>query len=367
MITCDSAREVVEHFRDAALGLSAWSDALARLGGVIDTPIVQLAGVATVGSLSLNHMCGVTDDMVAEYYALQGYDPAINPRTRGLLEASPYQCVSDAELVGGRRDEWTIYDFFDRTDASHGTLVRLRDRGGLMSGLAAMRSARAGPHDAAELRFLQSVAPRIESVVHAAIALGTEQDRVVVQTAELLSGAVMLLGGGGEIISLSPAAETVLASGAPLSTHAGRLCAPDIDSDIALARAIRAASLAAGPARRESRLVLNNGPQGTALHVQVFPLPLRLGGPLSAAQAMLTLRLPTGSAVPDARTLKQTYGFTTAEAEIACLLAAGRGPDAIAAARGSSVQTVRSQLKAIYGKTGTHRQAELAVLLRGLS
>lgn len=364
MITCDSTREVVEHFRDAALGLSTWSDALARLGRVIDTPIMQLAGIATAGSLSLNHMSGVTDDMLAGYYAERGYDPAVNPRTRGLLEAAAYQCVTDAELVGHRRDEWAIYDFFDRTGASHGTLVRLHDRGCLMSGLAVMRSAAAGPHVEAELRLLQAVAPEIESIIHAAIALGTEQDRVVIETAELLSGAVVLLGGSGEIVSLSPVAAAVLADGAPLSARAGLICAPDSASDVALARAIRAASLAAGTARRESSLVLNGGAQRPSLAIQLFPLPLRLGGPLSTAQVMLTIRLPAATGRLDIRALRQAFGFTAAEAEIAALLAAGRDPSAIAAARGSSVQTVRSQLKAIYGKTGTHRQAQLAVLLR---
>ncbi|MSO75674.1 MAG: helix-turn-helix transcriptional regulator [Alphaproteobacteria bacterium] len=64
-----------------------------------------------------------------------------------------------------------------------------------------------------------------------------------------------------------------------------------------------------------------------------------------------------------ARDLRALYGLTPAEADVAVALAEGKTLDRVAEERGVSRETVRFQLKAIYAKTGTSRQAELARLV----
>lgn len=57
--------------------------------------------------------------------------------------------------------------------------------------------------------------------------------------------------------------------------------------------------------------------------------------------------------------LREAFGLSTAETQIAIVLAQGHALTAIAAARGRSEQTVRTQLRTILSKTGTHSQADL--------
>jgi DNA-binding CsgD family transcriptional regulator len=57
------------------------------------------------------------------------------------------------------------------------------------------------------------------------------------------------------------------------------------------------------------------------------------------------------------------FGLTVAEAKLAAKLASGVGIDAAASSLGVSRETARSQLKAVFAKTNTRRQAELAGLL----
>src|SRR5574337_427654 len=57
--------------------------------------------------------------------------------------------------------------------------------------------------------------------------------------------------------------------------------------------------------------------------------------------------------------LQRLFGLTTAEAEMTVLLANGGSLEAIAEARGVSVDTVRTQLRRVFTKTGIHRQGEL--------
>lgn len=64
-----------------------------------------------------------------------------------------------------------------------------------------------------------------------------------------------------------------------------------------------------------------------------------------------------------AMVLYSRFKLTPAEAQIALGVYRGQTLRAIAAARGTNVQTARTQLKSVFAKTGTHRQAQLAQLL----
>ena len=66
---------------------------------------------------------------------------------------------------------------------------------------------------------------------------------------------------------------------------------------------------------------------------------------------------------PEATQFCAAFGLTGAEARLAAKLASGVGIDAAASSLGVSRETARSQLKAVFAKTNTRRQAELAGLL----
>jgi DNA-binding CsgD family transcriptional regulator len=61
--------------------------------------------------------------------------------------------------------------------------------------------------------------------------------------------------------------------------------------------------------------------------------------------------------------LSQAFGLSRSEVRVALELLRGRELREIAQAHGTTLGTVRSQLKSIYAKTETHRQAELVSLL----
>ena len=69
------------------------------------------------------------------------------------------------------------------------------------------------------------------------------------------------------------------------------------------------------------------------------------------------------SSVPSKQHLRRLYDLTPAEAELVLLLARGLRLEEAACARGIRIGTARAQLKSVFGKTDTHRQAELIRLL----
>ncbi len=66
---------------------------------------------------------------------------------------------------------------------------------------------------------------------------------------------------------------------------------------------------------------------------------------------------------PSVAVLRTRFGLSPAEAQIAHAIANGTALRAIAAKRDTSIQTVRSQVKAIFRKTGATSQMRLVALI----
>ena len=81
---------------------------------------------------------------------------------------------------------------------------------------------------------------------------------------------------------------------------------------------------------------------------------------------LVELHDPDRRPAPDAALVASTFGLTPAEAAVASALAAGLSVQQIAAQRGATVLTVRTQLSRIYDKLGVRRQAELTRAISAL-
>ena len=71
--------------------------------------------------------------------------------------------------------------------------------------------------------------------------------------------------------------------------------------------------------------------------------------------------------LPSAGCLEQIFSLTPAEARLTLLLVDGKTLAEVAEMLHLSIATVRTQLKAVFEKTHTHRQAELVVLVSRLA
>lgn len=95
--------------------------------------------------------------------------------------------------------------------------------------------------------------------------------------------------------------------------------------------------------------------------VRCTPVPGRSGWTVLRVADSSTRRAPSASF------LRGAFGLTQAEAVLAVALCRGASLAEFAAERGISIHTVRTQLRALLGKTRTERQADLVGLLSGLS
>lgn len=100
------------------------------------------------------------------------------------------------------------------------------------------------------------------------------------------------------------------------------------------------------------------------LIMNAVPVPvLSEGGP----HTVLILIDLASHPKPNRAALEQIYRLTPAEARLAVHLGSGAALPEAAKALGITVATVRTQLRSIFDKTHTHRQAELVILIARLS
>lgn len=172
--------------------------------------------------------------------------------------------------------------------------------------------------------------------------------------------AVVLLGPRAGILFANARAEALLAEGRVIHADPfGRLRFADGHAAIRLASALdprvggRGVSFQiTGPGRSQDVRLMRLEPEA----VERIEVPMLTGSP--KPMLLLVLR-PASGAVDEARRIAERLKLTRAEAEVALSIAGGATLAEVAASRGVSIHTVREQVKAALGKTGSRRQADL--------
>jgi DNA-binding CsgD family transcriptional regulator len=97
----------------------------------------------------------------------------------------------------------------------------------------------------------------------------------------------------------------------------------------------------------------------------VVPIRRKAQDVFLAANSMLVITPLSGGTSPHIGLIQGLLDLTATEARVAQAIARGAQPQEIALSLGVKIGTIRTHMKAIFAKTGTSRQAELALLLSG--
>ena len=107
-------------------------------------------------------------------------------------------------------------------------------------------------------------------------------------------------------------------------------------------------------------------PRSGRLPLVLMITPMRMMTPLGCAAGALVLGFdPNVAPALSVATVRKLFDLTDAQAELAVALCGGKTLDDIAAQRNVTLHTIKSQLKTLFAKTGTCRQAELVLMLLG--
>jgi DNA-binding CsgD family transcriptional regulator len=190
--------------------------------------------------------------------------------------------------------------------------------------------------------------------------------------AELVAHALAALGLAafvcdplGRVLAITPAARSALAERRILLIG-GRLRGHRPRHTCELDTAIRTAASSVGKAQSGALpIVLRRERDPARLEVlDVIGLSVPGARPAAAPQVIVLLRGRPPDRSDAEAILVRGYHLTSAEAQIAARLALGEARETIAAGRGSSLQTVRTQIRTIFAKLGVTRERELTARVR---
>jgi DNA-binding CsgD family transcriptional regulator len=228
-------------------------------------------------------------------------------------------------------------------------------------GLSFQRTTREGPFSLRDKAILANIAPRLSETASLSVVVG----RVALASATNALNAVrqpaIALDQCGFVLEANPSAETIFDE--DLHINRGRLIIRDAEAKARFEKILeqlRVTPETAAP--RAEPIVIPRSKKGSVI-ARTLPVPCAARNPFLGARALLVFA-PIGDRVrPGLALLMNLFGLTPAEARLASAVAGGIDPARAAEEIGISRVTARNQLRAIFAKTGTHRQSELVALL----
>lgn len=176
---------------------------------------------------------------------------------------------------------------------------------------------------------------------------------------EAMSLAMLIVDASGTILHLNTVAEQLLSSSTcELNYKSGRLSATHPANKSRLSALICDATHS--PAIGGGMFLSGAKPR------QLFVTPLPAASPFNQDWQIplaLILIVDADKVLSPLQLLGKLYDFSPAELRIASALLAGKSSEEYAQEANVTLNTVRSQLKSLFRKTGTRRQAELVAIL----
>ncbi|MCP1674414.1 DNA-binding CsgD family transcriptional regulator [Natronocella acetinitrilica] len=348
---------VIESFYARAAEGEAWD--VAALHRYLATDLCHILTINCGGIIVEGASSGVSAAEVEHYIRNWAARDEIGPK---LFARSPGRALTDEALMSREEFEGSaVFEgFYEPGGVTHFAVGYLPVGPQLNCGISVQNGRGTGPIRPETLRDLDTVIPHLRR----AMALRWRIAEVR-RASEASSGLLSNWGLGliqcdrsGLITALQGEAEALLAgSGAMVRCASGRLRLADEGADRRLAMLLRdpgAALLHAG-----ATLYLDD-PCG-ACGLELTVLPFEGNGVPEGLRLVLCRRTGEASSI-DRRYLRRRFRITPGEADVLAHLLDGRTLAEIAAARGSTIGTIRSYVKQLRRKLHCSNQAQLVSL-----
>jgi DNA-binding CsgD family transcriptional regulator len=352
---------VEEIFASAATDASLWSRAIQTASEQTDSIGALILPVTGQGFPSVPATEGIA--RATEVYFRDGWcerDIRYSP-LKSLLEGN---VIDDLDFISPEEMKRTPYyqEFLAPTGLRWfgGIPVRVDDQ---VWCLSIQRGIKQDPFSPEEKQKLKQLSRRLSSAAALARALGFAAASAALEAFDLSHTAVALLNAKGEVARTNRAADRLMAG--ELQVRQGRICSIDQGANDHLSRALRellwktsGASLLAPVMlpRKDKRPVLAYPVKMSQLSASYF----------SECQAAIVLVDTDARRRTPEATLRGAFHLTQAEARLASQLASGDSLNTVCERLGIVKETGRNQLKSIFAKTGTSRQAELVLLIASM-
>jgi DNA-binding CsgD family transcriptional regulator len=363
----DDLLQLIDNVYAAALDEAAWSNLAPQIARTFDSTSTTFQ-IQRIGDSS--QILSMTDNVNAridDYRAHYWQRDIWVERAVQLIGMS--HVGASADIVTDKEFQETEFyrDWCRHLDVFYVVGAVFPSGPGTLGVLGIHRPRPAGTYEEEDKYLVSRFLPHLQRALRVRDQLGQAaiQRSVSSDILDRCDTAALLVAADGLILYANRNAESLLAGGSAICQRCGRLTATRDPENGRLAALIREACSMTGVRGADGIMALRRVKQ-QPLSILVAPLRMAwLGHP--AAGAIVFIRDPNRS-MSATTTLRALFGFTPTEARIAQALANGKTIAEIAAVNRANLQTVRKQIKNIFAKTGTNRQAQcVAVILRSVA
>ncbi|MFB2550347.1 helix-turn-helix transcriptional regulator [Ensifer soli] len=352
---------IVDHIYEAAFLPDQWSVVCERLceeAGAYSAAVVAIDEWQTFRWIATPNIAAVMERYALSPMRLQNSRPQRHVE-RGLMSFSrDIDLMSPAELAADPIYEaflhplglgWTVGDLIQEP-SGHAIMFDLT------------RKAAHGPFTEAGVARLNALRPDLARAALMSSRLAFQRARTVAETLDAIGLPAAVVGDSGAAVALNGRMEDL----APrIRTGArNRLTLDSADANGLLQMAL--AQLRESVAPFVQSIPIAAAAEGPALILHLLPVRRQARDIFSRSAAILIVTPVGAVGPPDLRVISGLFDLTAAEARVAREIAIGTSIDAAAQKLGIARETVRTNLKRIFMKTGTGRQSELVMLLSGL-
>lgn len=225
--------------------------------------------------------------------------------------------------------------------------------------LSLQRTAKESLYSKEELACLAELSSKLDVVAETSAVFAATRGQAALDAFQFSGRAAFLLDRAGNVVRLNQAASELL--GKDIQVTSGRISASDKSGHRELLLALRqllwTQELSIAPP-----IVLKKR-QGGKYIIHLMRLSYQTQSPFSAWHAMMMVADTDSKISLKVDLLQRAFDLTPAEARVAASIGIGEDIGHYAIRADVSKETVRRQVKSIFSKTGTRRQAELVALL----
>ncbi|PLW76154.1 helix-turn-helix transcriptional regulator [Cohaesibacter celericrescens] len=355
---------IQQAIRQAALRPEAWADLQLLLNKHMNTIGSQLS--------SIDHS---QDNAIWSRTTLKGVDEEFikfGPTSEPVLHAAAnpnWSTITDYDFIDeAGMDNSAFYKTFAQFDIRYRLAIRLINHESISRAMVLIWDKKRGHATRRDFEKLKPVIEPLRLSAHVALAMGESlsSEKLLIDNLARSRSAALVVDPDAGIVLSNNLIDPILQKADGISTLRNELVLQDRKSRVKFSNLLK---LAGGAARNSlptgGGILAAPRPSGLPAYIiMVSPLPKREQFLGAAKGLVLVVIHDTTEATELERSLYMDgFGMTAAEADVAAWFVNGIPLEQIATRRGVSLHTVRQQFKDILKKTGTHRQAELAVLL----
>jgi DNA-binding CsgD family transcriptional regulator len=359
----DGSRErgVIDAIIEAGGQPELWPSAFQKLAGLINAEGWLLGGPNSFFA----PICSPSLDRVLEYDLREGWvDKNAQVERCSSVFAQGHDIVTESMIFSSSELDHLQYkdEFVNHIKCRRFAAVIVAGEGPSSVILELQRPAASQPFSGPEIETLRRLKPHLQETGKLASRAARIHINGLLDAFSAFDCGVILLDWRGRVLLVNPKAEVLMSP--TLGVWAGFLRASVGEGDTALKKLISSViDQGTAPAAEPPCVITIARPGASPLLVQAAPLPSLAADRLKHARVALIIgdrdahrRLQ----VPD---LRQMFGLTSSEADVAVELASGHDIGEISKMRRVSPGTLHAQLRSIFKKTETRRQAELVGLL----